>query len=674
MSTCDVRRGSRRDVRRGWARSHVSPALERLEDRCLLAGVVEPFLQTNLVSDQAGVAPIQDTKLVNPWGVAMSPAGPFWVANNHAGVATVYSGDVNGSAFVKSTLEVTVPGGSPTGEGFNGTADFVVSSGASSGPAVFIFASEAGRITGWNPAVPPPAPSTTAQPAATTPGAIYKGLAIGSNVTGNFLYAANFHAGTVDVFDAHFAHATLLGSFIDPTLPSDFAPFNIENIAGKLYVTYAKQSADKVDDVPGPGNGFIDVFDTNGIMLQRLVSNGPLDSPWGMALAPADFGPFSNDLLVGNFGDGQINVFNPTDGTFIGQVGDVNSQPISIDGLWALKFGNGGNAGQTNVLFFSAGVGGEQHGLFGSLHPLLPITGRIVEQDDRALIVKTDDIYGYPASSPGVVTVQLVFNHLNGNLDLEIYNAAGSLLASSTSTTADEERVDVLAATGDRFGIRVFSPAGGGNSYDVKVTNAVNRQTGPSGSQLFVATSGRDDVITIGQNSSGMGTGDPQNILLGGTAFRHETRYDPAKLQSVLGAASYNSLLVRGRRGNDLITVDASVSLRATLLGMKGNDTIQGGSGNDSLSGGAGDDSLFGGAGNDTLDGGAGNDTLDGGAGTDSCIGGPGTNTFSHCEATSAATGERLMPPFDLAPAGAAIEGTAPSRGGGLRDCRESAA
>jgi uncharacterized protein (TIGR03118 family) len=201
-------------------------------------------------------------------------------------------------------------------------------------------------------------------------GAIYKGVAIGSTPAGNFLYAANFHAGTIDVFDNAFQAASLAGSFSDPDLPAGFAPFNIQNLAGQLYVTYAKQDADKEDVVTGPGLGFVDVFDTNGHFLQRVATRGQLNAPWGLTFAPADFGRFSNDLLVGNFGDGRINAYSQQGGHFhfAGQLRGPAGQRLMIDGLWALTFGSGGaNNGPTNVLFFTAGPDEEQHGLFGSI-------------------------------------------------------------------------------------------------------------------------------------------------------------------------------------------------------------------------------------------------------------------------------------------------------------------
>jgi len=353
-----------------------------------IAGSEQKFYkQTNLVSDIPGRAAVTDMHLKNPWGMASSNTSPFWVSDNGTGVATLYTG-----AGQPVPLVVTIPPppgsagpSTPTGQVFNGTADFVVSKGGSSGPSLFIFATEDGTISGWNPCVPPPGPSCAppSPPLSTTAvlavdnsgsGAVYKGLAIGSTASGNFLYAANFHAGTIDVLDKSFAPVSLPpGSFSDPDIPSGFAPFNIQNLEGKLYVTYAKQDAAKHDDVKGKGNGFVDVFNTNGEFLQRVASRGHLNSPWGLVFAPEDFGRFSGDLLVGNFGDGLIHAYSREGDHFHfhGRLHGPDGQPIAIDGLWALRFGSDNTPntrnGPTNVLFFTAGLNDEADGLFGSL-------------------------------------------------------------------------------------------------------------------------------------------------------------------------------------------------------------------------------------------------------------------------------------------------------------------
>lgn len=316
------------------------------------------FTQINLVSDIPGLAAVTDPALVNPWGMAASTTSPIWVSDNGTGVSTLYNG-----AGTPQPLVVTLPpppGGtgpaSPTGQVFNGSADFHADR--------FIFATEDGTLSGWRPSLSTNAEVVVDNSAAD---AIYKGLALGSNAAGTFLYAANFHAGTIDVFDAGFATVTPSGSFTDPGLPTGYAPFNVQNLGGALYVTYALQDAAGGDDVPGAGHGFLSVFDTNGNFIERLISDGVLDSPWGMALAPSGFGDLGGDLLVGNFGDGKINAFDPTTGTWLGALLDTAANPLVIDGLWGLSFGNGGQGGEANELFFTAGLDDETHGLFGKL-------------------------------------------------------------------------------------------------------------------------------------------------------------------------------------------------------------------------------------------------------------------------------------------------------------------
>jgi uncharacterized protein (TIGR03118 family) len=324
------------------------------------------YHQTNLVSDLPGMAQLTDPDLVNPWGMAANPMSPVWVSDNGTDKATLYRGFVNGSPIQKVPLVVSIPGGAPTGQVFNGTPGFVVHSGTSSGPALFIFDSEAGLVTGWNPGVPPPPPSTQAQVGASVPDAIYKGLAIASTTVGTFLYAANFHEGRIDVFDQGFNLVHLSGSFSDPKIPPGFAPFNVQELGGLLYVSYAKQDAARKDDVAGPALGFVDVYSTSGHLLRHLIERGQLNAPWGLVLAPAGFGRFSGALLVGNFGNGRINAYDPNTGEFLGRLRHEDGSPIQIDGLWALRFGNG-VAGDPTTLLFTAGIDDEAHGLFGAI-------------------------------------------------------------------------------------------------------------------------------------------------------------------------------------------------------------------------------------------------------------------------------------------------------------------
>jgi uncharacterized protein (TIGR03118 family) len=350
------------------------------------------FSQKNLVSDIAsppgGAPTVVDTSLKNPWGISFSATSPFWVSNQRSGTSTLYSGDVTlaggntPSPITKNPTTVTIPpaaGGAqglPTGQIRNSTTDFKLANG---NPASFIFDGLDGTITAWNG-------GATAELKATVAGASYTGLAQGTDSAGNnLLFAANNRTGRIDVFDKNFQLVTpvLGGTFEDPNLPpgSPFHAFNVQNIGVTLYVTY-----DKVTD--REHDGIVDAFDTNGNFLRRVVTGG-VNAPWGVALAPSNFGPYSNDLLVGNFGfgDGKINVYNPTTGQFLGNLTDANGNPIAIEGLWAIAFGNGGNpsngtgGGDKNALYFAAGINrtapnsfGATDGLFGSIRFVAPKT------------------------------------------------------------------------------------------------------------------------------------------------------------------------------------------------------------------------------------------------------------------------------------------------------------
>jgi uncharacterized protein (TIGR03118 family) len=333
--------------------------------------VAQPYRQTNLVSDIPNLAATTDTNLVNPWGLTRSSTSPWWVADNGTGVSTLYNGA--GQPFpLLSPLVVTIPppaGGSspaaPTGAVFNGSSDFEVASGF---PGRFIFVTEEGTISAWNPAVDPNAMLEVDNSSSS---AIYKGATIAANGNANYLYVANFHGGSVEVFDTNFNPFPLAaGPFTDPSIPAGFAPFNVQNINGNIYVAFAMQDAEKEDEVAGPGLGFVDAFDPGGNLLMRLRSGWWMDAPWGMVLAPADFGKFSHHLLVGNFGSGRIAAFDPRTGQFRGLFRGPHALPITIEGLWALSFGNGAAAGPVNTLFFTAGIDEEQHGLFGTLTPI----------------------------------------------------------------------------------------------------------------------------------------------------------------------------------------------------------------------------------------------------------------------------------------------------------------
>jgi uncharacterized protein (TIGR03118 family) len=330
------------------------------------------YQQRNLVSDGFVPAENHDANLVNAWGIVFNPFGPVWVADNGTGASTLYDGDGKaqppGQALV---VQIPPPAGAsgkgtPTGIVFNGSTGFTVSQGGATAASRFIFATEDGVIAAWAPTVD--ATHAVRVVDNSTSGAVYKGLALSAGGSGSLLYAADFSNARVDVFDSTFKPMTLAsGAFSDANLPAGYAPFGIQAINGDIYVLYAKQDAAKHDDVKGAGLGLINVFDPNGKLIKRVVSNGALNAPWGIALAPAGFGNFSNSLLVGNFGDGKINAYVLSTGELIGPLQSANNTPIVIDGLWGIGFGNGFNNQSVNTLFFAAGPGAEQHGLYGRL-------------------------------------------------------------------------------------------------------------------------------------------------------------------------------------------------------------------------------------------------------------------------------------------------------------------
>ena len=327
------------------------------------------YTQVNLVSNK------DDALLVNPWGIVFNPNAVVWIADNGSGYSTLYDGQGN-----KIALNVKIPSPSggqskPTGIVFNSSfdatkPDFVVRAGGKMGPSVFIFSTEDGSIAGWSPTVN----QNNAIQVVNRSGAkaIYKGLAIGANGNKRFIYATDFHNGRIDVFDGTFQRLIRPESFKDPAIPPGYGPFGIQNINGALYVTYAKQDANKEDDVAGPGFGFVSIFDTDGKFLGRLISRGKLNAPWGLALAPANFGAFGNRLLVGNFGDGKINAYDLATGEFKGHLLRPSGMPLAIDGLWGLSFGNGINHQPTNVLFVTAGPNDEANGLYARIEAVTP--------------------------------------------------------------------------------------------------------------------------------------------------------------------------------------------------------------------------------------------------------------------------------------------------------------
>jgi uncharacterized protein (TIGR03118 family) len=358
-------------------------------------GFVRPnrYVVTNLTSDIPGVAPNTDPVLQNAWGVTFTPnASPFWISDNATGCSTLYDGQ---GAIQALQVKLPLPGGSvpatackhadpnnppnptpaaPTGLVWNqtsGTAGFLIP--GTSLLATFIWDTEDGTLSAWTGGLSPADQAVLAVD--NSPGAVYKGLVFGVNAKGVFLFATNFRAGTVDVFapapssstTGFYAPVTTDGGFTDPNIPTGYAPFGIQNIDGSLFVTYAKQNTAKHDDVAGAGHGFVDVFDTDGHLLRRFASRGPLNSPWGVARASYAFGRFSGDIVIGNFGDGQINAFD-SDGKFLGTLKDGNGKRVAIDGLWTLTLGGGRNS-SSDTLFFTAGPNGETDGSFGTITP-----------------------------------------------------------------------------------------------------------------------------------------------------------------------------------------------------------------------------------------------------------------------------------------------------------------
>lgn len=325
------------------------------------------FKQRNLVSDGGVPAAHIDPNLVNGWGLAFNPFGFGWVADADGMVSTLYDGDGNVQSLVVQIPSPTMSiGGHPTGIVFNGSANFVVSHAGLSGPSRFLFATEQGVIAAWAPNVDLTHAIRMVNHSAN--GTSYKGLALSAGGQRQLLYAADFFHGRIDVFDGSFHFLSYPpGAFTDSGIPSDFGPFGIQAIGGDIYVTYAKRAAGSADEVKGPGLGYVDVYTPNGHLIRRVASRGALNAPWGVAMAPAGFGRFSNALLIGNFGDGRINAFESTFGFPIGPLRNPLDQPIHIDGLWGIQFGNGLFNQPVNTLFFASGPVEESHGLYGRL-------------------------------------------------------------------------------------------------------------------------------------------------------------------------------------------------------------------------------------------------------------------------------------------------------------------
>jgi len=345
------------------------------------------YTQTNLVSDIVGEAPVHDPNLINAWGLTRSATSPWWVSDNSAGVSTLYTGTgqivpINGNGIVNIPAPKNAPAGTlaaPTGAVFNGSGDFLLPNGK---PALFIFATEDGTISGWNGG-PSAVLAVDNSDNGSANGAVYKGATIADNNGKRFLFVSNFRAGTVEVYDRNFKQVRLPSDAFTVNadhdgddddgadrVPKGFAPFNVQNIGGSLFVTYAKQNATRHDNVDGDGLGYVEIFTPAGKHIGRLEHGSWFNAPWGVVWTPRDFGTFSNMILVGNFGSGWVAAFNGFNHKFEGFVKNPNDSLLTIDGLWSLTFGNGAAAGPSTTLFFSAGPAHETHGLFGTLTPI----------------------------------------------------------------------------------------------------------------------------------------------------------------------------------------------------------------------------------------------------------------------------------------------------------------
>ena len=476
---------------------------------------------TTLLSDIPGMAPVLDPLLVNPWGISMTASSPFWVANNGTSTTQLIRGDVSGAPVVlnASPQTVTIPGALPTGVVANPVAtEFVLPGACASAPcgANFLFASETGNITGWDPNAPV-AGSTTAVNAVSMPGHVYKGLAYANNGSANFIYAADFANNHIDVFDKNFALQPAANfPFSDPTIPAGYAPFNIQNLGGSLYVMYAQ--ADPMhanEELAGVGLGLVRKFTTNGVRDLTFgindVSSNPssqLNAPWGATIAPATFGIFGGALIIGNFGEGNpsLHAYNPTTGAFLGTLQNEDGEGIEIDELWALQFGNGGAGGDPNTLYFTAGTAEEEHGLFGKLNPTTATATSLIQfatdnfSVDEAgghvdfTVVRTGDTSGTATVNYNTFD-QSETGHASQKSDYEI--ALGTL----TFAPGETSKTFRILIVDDRD----YSPFPNGNEGDEVIDVAL---TNPTGAGVGLGSPNRAQ-ITILDNDTTAPTTNP---------------------------------------------------------------------------------------------------------------------------------------------------------------------
>ena len=509
------------------------------------------YVQHNLISSVPGIADVTDPNLIDPWGMSFSTTSPFWISNHGKGNTTLYSNASSTAIPTISATVVAIPSGSagptpsvPTGQVQNSTTGFLLANGTK---ASFIFCTEDGTISAWNGGT-----VATVMVDYSSIGTVYKGMAIGTGSGAPLLYAANFSYGKIDVFDTNFKLATTAGGFTDPNLPAGYGPFNIWPVNGQLYVTYAKQNSAKNEDQAGVGNGVVDIYDFNGNLVKRLTAGGPLNSPWGVAFSSGSWGAFPSAVLVGNFGDGHINAFDPGTGNLLGTLQTAAGAPIAIQGLWAIEFGNGGSAGDPNYLYFTAGIfnNGVAAGLLGSIAPQAQITQ--VQNAANALrgsiapgeIVTLSGITVGPrpaVSSPSMTTAVNPTTSLGG-----------------TSVTVNGTPAPILYAQADFTNIIV--------PWGVTGTTAT----------IVVTTTGPADATTATQAFQvPLGTAAPG--VFNSVAFNQDgtqnTAANPAAagsvvVQYVTGLGVTDPPLLDGARSGSLVLAEAVAPVTATIGGQ----------------------------------------------------------------------------------------------------------
>ena len=474
------------------------------------------YSMSKLVSNGALAASITDANLVNPWGIVFAAKAPVWVANNGTQTSTIYNG-----IGVQQLAAVSLPAGinglaAPTGIVANSSADFVISEGAHSGPAQFIFDGEGGTISGWAGSVD--AQKTIVMYDDGTGGAVYKGLAIATDGSGTtLLYAADFHNNKIDVFDGTFAKTTTTGGFADATLPAGYAPFGIQALVVQnetlIYVTYAKQDTGAHDPVGGAGLGLVDVFDTQGTLKHHLIATGgALNAPWGMALAPSAFGTLSNMLLIGNFGDGWINAYDPASGAFVAALSDASGAAIAIPGLWGIAFGNGAFSQPTTTLFFTAGPNGEVNGLYGRIDlgatapDVIAPTATLTAPAQGATVSGTVSVTATASDNVGVTAVKF----FAGTTQIGMASTAPFSISWDSSTVANGS-VPLTAQAQD---------AAGNVGISAAVTVTISNVAAPPPPQSFAQLQSQIFTPICSACHTGVGTSLPGSMnLTAGNAY-----------------------------------------------------------------------------------------------------------------------------------------------------------